>query len=222
MDQALTKLQNAQSAEQAAAPIAYIVQHAQEAPAPHLFIASASAVSSDKLEDAAFLFYIAQMRARYDLSRFPPKGSGGNSPGVALAAMSQQIGAVVNPSVMREPKTFSKVIARVNAWQPQTPAKYSPGWEYATTNPDAGKKMLDTQRAAFNKQFGALATLLNDPQYFAAFKVVQQYNLDGSPSDDERIKAKSAAEATMTAIEKKKDIEGLYYRRTPAPAPAAH
>ena len=214
MDNALTALQNAQSAEQAAKPIAFIVQHATEAPAPHLFIASASAMSSDKLEDAAFLFYIAQMRARYDLARFPPKErKGGNMPGVALAAMSQQIGAVVNPSVMREPKTFAKAIARVQAWAPQTPAQYNPGWDYNTPNPDAGKKMLDAQRAAFNKQFGALSTLLSDPQYFAAFKVVQQYNLDGSPSDEDRIKAKSAAEAAMLAIEKKKDIEGLYYHR---------
>jgi len=217
MDKALAGLQAASSAGEAAAPLAFVLSHSQQAPAPHLFIASAAAMRSNRLQDAAFLFYAAQLRARFDLARFPPTETGGDSPGVLLAALSQTIGAAINPAIMREPKSFADVVARVSAWSPATPFSYDPSWKYSAIDAKAGKRKFDEQRAGFVKQFGGLATLLNDAQYFAAFKTLQDYNFatPAEKQDAKRIKAKNAAEATMLAIEKKRNIEGLYYHRSP-------
>jgi len=213
LDKALAGLQAAKSATEAAPHLEYVLAHAQEAPAPHMFIASAAALSSNRLQDAGYLFYAAQLRGRYDMARFPPKGKGADSPAAILGALSQQIGTVVNPAVMREPKTFADVVNRVAKWTPITAGGYSPTWEYTAADPVAGKKVFDTQRAAFIKQVGGLSTLLNDPQYFAAFKVLQDYNMSEKKPGPAQEKAKTAAIDTMSAIEKKRDIEGLFYKR---------
>jgi hypothetical protein len=213
MDKALAGLQAAKSAADAAAPLNYVLAHAQEAPSPHLFIAAAAAMSSNRLSDAGYLFYAAQLRGRYDVARFPPKGKGGDSPTVLLGAFSQQIGGVVNPAVMRDPKAFAEVVTRVSKWTPVTSGGYSPTWEYTSNEAAAGKKVFDTQHAQFVKQFGGLSTLLNDPQYFAAFKVLQDYNMSPQKPTPAQEKAKSAAIDTMMSIEKQKGIEGLFYKK---------
>lgn len=215
MDKALAQLESAASPADATPPMLYILAHSQEAPAMHLFVASAVAMSVERIEDAAFLFYAGQMRTRYDLAGFPPKGTGGDSPGVALGAISHQLGAEVNPAIMRRPAAFAKVVTRVQAWIPATPAGYMPGWEYTSVQEAAAKRQLDEHRASFSKQFGAMATLLNDPQYFAAFKVLQDFNFATyeQMQEPKRVKEKKAAEQKMLSIEKQRDIEGLFYRK---------
>src|SRR4051812_25721125 len=217
MEKALAGLQSAKSAADAAAPLGYVLAHAQEAPSPHMFIASAAALQSNRLQDAGYLYYAAQLRARYDLARFPPVDKGPESPGAVLSALSHQIGGAVNPAVMREPKTFSDVIARVSKWTPVTAAGYNPTWKYTTTDAATAKKVFDGQHDSFIKQLGGLSTLLNDPQYYAAFKVMQDFNLATKQPDAAQVKARDAAAATMMSIEKKRDIEGLVYRRAKKP-----
>lgn len=218
MDQALAKIEASSTPADAMAPMLFILAHSQEAPAMHLFLGSAVALSVNRLEDAAFLFYAGQMRTRYDLARFPPKGEGGDSPGVALGAISHQLGAEINPAIMREPLLFAKVVSRVEAWVPATPAGYDPNWEYASVQEAAARRQLTEHRESFSRQFGGLSTLLNDPQYFAAFKVLQDFNFSSYEQQQkpDRVKEKKAAEAKMLAIEKKRGIEGLFYRKPQA------
>jgi hypothetical protein len=56
-----------------------------------MYVATARSLDLGRLEDAGFLYYAAQLRARFDLKRFPPVDKGGDSPGVALAAVSHQV-----------------------------------------------------------------------------------------------------------------------------------
>lgn len=218
MEQALMKIEAAPTPADALAPMLFILAHSQEAPAMQLFLGSAVALGANRLEDAAYLFYVGQMRTRYDLARFPPKGKGGDSPGVALGAVSHQLGAEINPAIMREPASFAKVVARVEAWTPATPPGYDPSWEYAAVQEAEAKRQFTEHRESFSKQFGGLSTLLNDAQYFAAFKVLQEYNFSSyeQRQKPDRVKEKKAAEAKMLAIEKKRDIEGLFYRKSQA------
>lgn len=215
MDKALAQIERSATPAEATKPMTYILAHAQEAPALQLFLASAVAINVSRLEDAAYLFYVAQMRTRHDLVRFPPKGTGGDSPGVALGAVSNQLGAEINPAVMREPAVFAKVVTRVSAWTPSMPSGYTPGWEYTSVKEADGKRAFAEHRAGFVKQFGGLSTLLNDPEYFAAFKVMQAYNFSSleQQKDAARTKEKNAAQAKMLAIEKKRGIEGLFNRK---------
>lgn len=216
MDKTLARIEKSERPADATAPMLYILANAQDAPALQLFLASAIAMSVERLEDAAFLFYAAQMRMRYDLVRFPASAQGGDGPGVALGAISYQLGAEINPAVMRTPASFSKVVERVKAWEPAALPGYNPGWEHGAQHEADAKRQLAEHRTAFVKQFGGLSTLLNDPEYFAAFKVVQDFNF--APYEEQqlanRATEKKAAEEKMLAIEKKRGIEGLYNRRS--------
>jgi hypothetical protein len=212
MDKAMTAIESAASPSDAVAPMEYILEHSTEAPAVHLFVASAVAMSLNRFEDAAYLFYTAQMRSRYDLARFPPKGTGGDSPAVALGALQQQLGAELNPAIMREPAAFAKTVSRVQSYKPAVPAGYDPGWEYGAVNEADAARQFAQHRDVFVKQMGGLSTLLNDKEYFAAFKTMQDFNFSTYEEQQKpaRIQARNTAEAKMREIEQKKGIEGLY------------
>jgi hypothetical protein len=216
MDRAFEQLQNAHSAADVTETVNFILANSGRAPSINLFLASAAAFAGKHLEDSAFLFYIGQMRLRYDLDRYPPLGDGGDNAALPLFAISQGLGESINPAIMREPRAFGAVLDRVQAWAPATPKGYEPGWEYK-----GGKSEAEAMKTAVaNKQemlrhFRDLVTLLNNPQYFAAFKAMQDANL--APFDEKqrasRAKTVETSQKTMTEIEKKLDIEGVFYRR---------
>lgn len=194
-----------------------VLAHADRAPAAHLFAASAEMLNRGRLQDAAFLFYIAQMRRRLDIAHFPPAESGADSPDILLMALSQQIGQAVNPAIMRQPKELSAVLERVRAWTPVTPRNYDPGWKPLRRESDAGAQgAFEKNKKDFLDHFGGLATLLNRPDYFAAFKTLQDFNFGNYEETKKpaRVREKEAAEKKMAAIEKELGIEGLYYRRS--------
>lgn len=53
-----------------------------------LYGGAAAAFKEKRLEDSGFLFYTAQLRARFDKECFPPKGKGGDSPFLVYAGLS--------------------------------------------------------------------------------------------------------------------------------------
>jgi hypothetical protein len=101
-----------------------------------LYTGAGVAFKEKRLEDSAFLFYAAQLRARFDKECFPPKGKGGDSPFVLYSALSQQLGSAINPSVMAEPKVFERALARVKKSTPKASKEYDPGYEFTDRKPE--------------------------------------------------------------------------------------
>jgi len=188
-----------------------IFERAERCPPHILFLGAGAAFAEKRLEDSAFLFYTAQLRARFERECFPPKDTGGNDPFLICGALSSQLGSIINPAVMAEPKVFEKAIARFKKWTPRAPKDYEPGYEY--TQRKSEKEALDAtapHRAEFLDRMGDLATLLNDADYFAAFRVLQQCGL--SPPDKRPTKdAKEKATETMKRIEKEKGLKGIFW-----------
>ena len=226
MDRALVQLQGAPKEQKQA--VDFVLAHTAGAQAAPLYVAAIRSLELGRLEDAGFLYYTAQLRTRLDLKRFPPIHEGGDSPGVALAALSQQVGSVVNPAVMREPRVFKAVIDKVRAFDLETAPGYDPGWEFAGAPPPAEARALSASvKQEYLKPAEGLVTLLNTPEYFEAWKVVQDRNLapfDGKPHP-ERAAAVEQATKRLRALEERMGIEGLFYRKSPPPprveAPAA-
>lgn len=189
-----------------------ILSNAGSTPAADLFMATGSALNQERYTDAAYLFYIAKFRASFDKEVFPPVGTGGNSPMVAFGALSFQFGQVVNPEIMRRPEEFTKALELTKNWEPLVPEGYDPGWEFTSKQDNyKAKENLKKTRSEFNKGMGGLATLLNKPGYFSAFKIAQAYNMtfdDSRPSEEKF----NEAVATMTQIEKDNAIEGMFYK----------
>jgi hypothetical protein len=203
-----------------------VLAHASTTSSVHLLEASLAAFRLGRLEDAGFLFFAGKLRAHIDQECFPPVGQGGDSPGVALTAVSYQIGGALNPAIMREPKSYKAAIERLRAWDVQMPRGYDPGWEYANPKPAAEARALVAKaKGEYLRPAEGLSTLLNTPEYFEAFKIVQDYNFSDfkekqKPEARERMER---AQKSLRAIEERMGIEGLFYKKgqvaAPTPAP---
>jgi hypothetical protein len=92
---------------------------------------------------------------------------------------------------------------------PKAPKGYDPGYEFTKrkTEKDA-HEAAEPNRAEFITRMSELSTLLNDAEYFAAFRVIQADNLE---TDDKRPtkEAIDHATETMKGIEKQKGLNGL-------------
>jgi hypothetical protein len=175
-----------------------------------LYFGADVALKEKRLEDSAFLYYAGQLRARFDKGCFPPKGTGGDNPFLLFAALSQQFGSVIIPAVMAEPKIFAKAIERVKNWNPKAPKEYEPGYEFTERKSEKdAHEAAKLYRTEFLSRMGDLSSLLNDAEYFAAFRVVQAYRL---ASDDKQRPTKEENEKateTMKRIEKDKGLKGF-------------
>ncbi|MBN9400869.1 MAG: hypothetical protein J0I17_11890 ['Candidatus Kapabacteria' thiocyanatum] len=99
-------------------------------PAADLFTAAGQVYRDGKLEDAAFLFYVAQLRVAHDMLMYPARGTGGNSPLVAFGAIASVLGPEINGALSSQPTIQHAALQRVRKWAPATHRTYSPGWEY--------------------------------------------------------------------------------------------
>jgi len=175
----------------------------------YLFLASKTALTLNRVEDAAFLFYAAQLRGafdfeRYDVSRQPD----GNNAATYLGFLRQTIGSSVNPAIMREPAHFAAVIDRLDRWTlVPSPKAFYPEFADAKgfkTAPPTWVASAAAIKDGFMKQFGRRqATLLNDPEYFEAFRFVQAMNLNEVPSTPANRAKFEKSLAAMDAAERR-------------------
>ncbi len=200
-----------------------MIAHTATTPSVHLFMAAEISLKLGRLEDAGFLFYAAQLRSLFDQQRFPAVGQGSESPWVLLGALSQQVGAVVNPALNGEPKSFKAVVERMRAWDVQTAEGYDPGWKYASPKPAAEARALGERlKQDYLELAEGFATLLNTPEYFRAYKTLQDFNQGPfqEMQKPERIAEKEKAEMRLREIEAKMGIPGVFYRKPTAAPPS--
>ena len=186
-----------------------VLKNAPEYSGAALFIASGVAFREHRIEDAGFLFYVAKFRAEFDIALFPPTGTGSNNPMVAFGALNQELGSSINPAVMAEPKVFARILARVKTWSPVLAPNYDPGWPFAKKGDEKqARAALQAEIKNFMGGMGGLCTLLQDSRYFAAFKVMQAYNLHNGATQPSQ-EAYDGAVQTILAIEKEKGIQAF-------------
>jgi hypothetical protein len=175
----------------------------------YLLMASNTALRMKRVEDAAFLFYAAQIRVRFDFDRYEISARpDGNNAATYLGFLMQTTGQGVNPAIQSQPKQFAAVIQRIESWEAVPSANaYYPEFEEAKGFKVPREKwpaLGESIKSEFLEIFGRRhARLLNDPEYFAAFKVVQDINLGSVEPDDAMLKRMDAATKTMERIEAK-------------------
>ena len=174
----------------------------------YLFLASKTAFNLNRVADAAFLFYAAQLRTAFDFERLSaadPRADGNNA-ATYLGFLRQTIGGSVNPAIMREPKQFAAVMDRLDAW-PLVPAReaYYPEFDTAKgfkVPPERWADTAATIKNGFMTQFGRRqARLLNDAEYFEAFRFVQSMNFGELPATPDNRDRLQKDMATMKAAE---------------------
>jgi len=184
-----------------------VLQSPQKHSAKTLYLSAAVAQKESRIEDAAFLFYIARFRVVYDTELFPPSGTGGDSPLVELKAFQTVSGGTINPSIMKSPTDFAATISRVKAWMPSADGNYDPAWNWQLRGDDAkALAAMEKRRKPFIAKMEGLAKLFANKEYHQAFMDEQARNLSGDASSKE-LRNKSLE--TMRRIEKEMEISGI-------------
>lgn len=166
----------------------------------HLFTAAAQSYRHGKLEDATYLYYVAQLRLIHDRHMYPAKDSGGNNPFLAFGAIASVLGPEINGALSSQPKVQHAALLRVRDWVPAVRRTYSPGWEYTARQPEAA--VLPAYRAhadTFMTSMMGYCTLMLDPVFFDAFHYFKKNclfgNADTVACDERRATMKRIAEA---------------------------
>ena len=208
-------LANAQADEVTEVASKVTAENADRCDSLSLMMAAGKALKEGRTEDAGFYLYAGQLRAAVDMQVFEPKGTGGNSPAVALGAIQETLGPAINPNVMRDRTALARIVDRLEKWTPAFTPEYKPGWEFKAA-------LIDVKRGAIIKelkeprlaQLRKLSDLLNDEQYYAAFKTVQDYNFSGDdfqwlgPDGKGHVSPRKVSKAEYTvAMDQMKQIE---------------
>ena len=91
---------------------------------PPVLAALAAVLFADgRRDEAAFWFYAAQLRARFDANRCADPTAG-----AAVAALTQRYGPEINRHAFADPARLRATVERVVAWDRATPHDYEHRW----------------------------------------------------------------------------------------------
>lgn len=144
-------------------------------PAATLVGAAARSYRNGKLEDAAFFYYVAQLRLAHDRMMYPATESGGDSPFLAFGAIAATLGPEINGALSSQPEVQHRALLRVQKWTPATHRAYAPGWTYTKRQPEASVLPAYRDHAAtFMTAMMGSCTLMLDPGFFEAFHYLKE------------------------------------------------
>lgn len=173
----------------------------------YLIMAANTALRLKRVEDAAFLFYAGQIRAKFDFERYDISArADGNNAATYLGFLVHTTGQGVNPAIQSQPKQFAAVIQRIETWEVvPSPDAFYPEFKEAKgfkVPREQWTTLARSLKSEFLELFGRrYVKLLNDPEYFKAFKVMQDANLSPTEPDEARLERVDAAMQTMEEVE---------------------
>jgi hypothetical protein len=155
----------------------------------YLYLAANTAYRIGEIKEAAFLFYAAQIRKRFDYKRYGLGDANGNNVQTYWGFLNQTLGESLNTAITRSPREFSEVVDMLGKWQvvPADDALYVktmygayvlPKSQWQATADSIKKDFMDNYGYKF-KQF------LSNPENAEAFVFVQDYNFNKIPHTPE-------------------------------------
>lgn len=93
-----------------------------------LLFAAEAYTKRHQMEKAARYYYLAQLRSRFDLARFPVTPSAPYDYGAELSRLSLTIGQPISAWALSDPQRSAKLFDDVQAMERETPYAYKPGF----------------------------------------------------------------------------------------------
>ena len=187
----------------------YVLENAERMSSMNLMAAAGTAYRLDRLQDAGFLCYAAQIRAKYDANRYLPDFSDHNSRpgGIGIAWTMPLMGIPITSKLWLQPEDLAKVVERLEAWNIVEYPGYDPGWIFtkADVSPDLFANLKKGQIDYLAKQ----STLINIPEYFEALKIEREIDALTPEKRNDKAVADRLARAMqiMLRIEKERNIK---------------
>ena len=155
----------------------------------YLYLAANTAYRIGEIKEAAFLFYAAQIRKRFDYKRYGLGDANGNNVQTYWGFLNQTLGESLNPAITRSPREFSEVVDMLGKWQvvPADDALYVKTMYGAYVLPKSQwQATADSIKKDFMDNYGyKLKQFLSNPENAEAFVFVQDYNFNKIPHTPE-------------------------------------
>ncbi len=195
------------SAEERRNFLNFVLKNQSQASSLVLFFAARNAMEIGDIQDAGFLFFAAQLRARLDFFRYP---SGASNAQQAIGSVQRVLGEVINPAVMQDPKDYVAILGRIKSWNVVPDGDYSPGWlsKEEKSNDEIKLKAAEL-KSGLVTYMSNFATLIQIPEYHKAAMDIRTYNtgpIEGNPISKEHFEA---AKNLIKHIEAKKGVSVL-------------
>lgn len=132
-------------------------------PPTALFYAAEAYFAKGEKEKAALVYYLAQLRARFDFKRFPVKGDGTTRPQDEMTALSLMIGEKISPWVLSNTARTGHIFDLVEQTDSAVPYKYLPAFSLpAKTAPeDKWPELLNETRETYFTKTNTLKKALS-------------------------------------------------------------
>jgi hypothetical protein len=168
------------------------------------------ALHEKRFEDGAFLFFVGVWRADFDRECFPAEGLSGVGPFLVDSIYAQLFVKLPPGTVMKDPVAFTRVIDRLKKWSPQVPKDYDPGYNFKERRSEkAALEATKAKRTEAIRLLSDISILLNDAEYFAAFRVNQAFKHASEEKRPTRAENETATN-TMKRIEKAKYVKASF------------
>lgn len=169
----ISELLNGSYSEQA---VDLVLETATRQPAIVLREACRVAIEKDRVEDAAFLYYAAEIRDVSDQIRFPPASHDADGPFTNAGVSGDVLGRTIEKLISRTPSAYISLADRIRTWSPASSPDYTPQYEFmehVVTQDDLDMiKMFEVERRQF---LYSLASLMENSDYRAAFRIRQAF-----------------------------------------------
>jgi hypothetical protein len=186
--------------------VEFILANHRQANSTQLFFAARNALQSGRIEDAGFLFYAAQLRAKLDFFRYPSANAQ-----QALGAVRQVMSEAIDPVIIRDPNVYEKIFDRIKTWEIVPLEDYSPGWDSnAKKTPEEIKSAAASIKQGLVEYMGNGVTLFRIPAYHKAVMTVQSYNFPSSNAKSDATTRADYESALSTIRDLEKD-RGISY-----------
>ena len=174
---------------------------------PEVLSAAVKAAEDGSIEDAAYLTATGLMRAMIDFNLYPSSDpSETQKQAQKINQLLEQL-HVNNGKLMADRDRYSKVIRRLEQWAPNVDDQYSPPWDHAgNTDVAARLEYVEQIKEDHIDEMHQIATLLADDEYHSL--CCQLFALTTQNEQADQLVEQ------LTAIEKRRRIEGLFYKKT--------
>ncbi len=155
----------------------------------YLYLAANTAYRIGEIKKAAFLFYAAQIRKRFDYKRYGLGNANGNDVQTYWGFLNQALGESLNSAITRSPREFSEVVDMLGKWQvvPADDALYVKTMYGAYVLPKSQwQATADSIKKDFMDNYGyKLKQFLSNPENAEALAFVHDYNFNQIPHTPE-------------------------------------
>jgi hypothetical protein len=157
-------------------------------PPQGLLLLAKALADQNRMEEASLYFFLGQLRASFDIARWPPRASKEEAekliaeskktedqtekqpkphtikiknPHEVLTALSKSVSADVNAWAMKDPKRLDSVLEQVRVWDLSAPYAYHPGYDLPEPIPfKQWSKILPAVRESFFLQMNQISSSL--------------------------------------------------------------